>query len=283
MKSFHCRKKTNYGFNSPTTVDGRAIEKKCRSRRTIAPGRAGRVTTRQSSRTHPGGLGFLGDGGTRGRIREPPFRRGGDVLPHAAAPCFGRRRVVGGSRGFARGVGPPPAGVERLQALALVPRLVLALLLRRLRLFPRGVLVRIHEHLHGLDDDRARRRRPVVRIRRDAFHLGERLHPAHHGAKHRVLPVQVRGGLVAHEELRAVGVRAAVRHGHDAPPRVLQVRDFISERSPPDALPAPPGAGGVAALHHEVLHRAVERDAVVVPGARERDEVLAGPRRDVAV
>ena len=52
---------------------------------------------------------------------------------------------------------------------------------------------------------------------------------------------------------------------------------------PKNRLSAAPRARGVAALHHEVLDDAVEERAVVVPHARQLQEVLAGARRVLGV
>ena len=82
---------------------------------------------------------------------------------------------------------------------------------------------------------------------------------------------------VRDEELRAVGARAGVRHREDAGAVVLERRvELVAELV---ARAAGAGAGGVAALGHEALDDAVERDAVVVAVAGEEDEVVDGVRR----
>ncbi len=75
-----------------------------------------------------------------------------------------------------------------------------------------------------------------------------------------------------------------VGHGEHALALVLERRhDLVGELLAPDGVAAAPGAVGVAALQHEVGDVAVELDAVVAAARTEREEVLAGQRRQVAV
>lgn len=93
-------------------------------------------------------------------------------------------------------------------------------------------------------------------------------------AKDGVLAVEVGGGVVGDEELGAVGVRAGVCHGEDACFSVAELADeFIGKFV---AWAASAGAGGVAALDHEVRDDAVELDSVVVVALCEVEEIGAG-------
>src|SRR6185437_2335632 len=77
------------------------------------------------------------------------------------------------------------------------------------------------------------------------------------------------------EELRAIGVRAGVRH-RQRPADDLVVVDLVLERVAGTAGPGPLRA---AALDHEVLDHAVEDEAVVEAVAGELAEVLDRLRR----
>jgi hypothetical protein len=52
------------------------------------------------------------------------------------------------------------------------------------------------------------------------------------------------------------------------------IRKLVGKALPPDALPAPAGAGGVAPLDHKVVDDAVEDDAVVVAVLGVGDEIF---------
>jgi hypothetical protein len=75
------------------------------------------------------------------------------------------------------------------------------------------------------------------------------------------------------EELRAVGVRAGVRHRQRAHPVAVGPRglQFVAKRYPG---PPRPGAGRVAALDHEPFDHAVEDHPVVEALARQEHEVV---------
>merc|ERR1712230_8009 len=82
---------------------------------------------------------------------------------------------------------------------------------------------------------------------------------------------------VEEEELRGIRVLALVGHGHDTAAVVRQGSfELIRESFPPGRGPAAAGAGGVAALDHEVLDVPVEADALVVAAFGELDEVPHG-------
>mmetsp|Transcript_66570 Transcript_66570/g.177303 ORF Transcript_66570/g.177303 Transcript_66570/m.177303 type:complete len:216 (+) Transcript_66570:3-650(+) len=82
-----------------------------------------------------------------------------------------------------------------------------------------------------------------------------------------VLAVQMRGLRRAEEELRAIGVGAAVCHGKDALAGVLQAEVLVAELGAVDALAAGAvTAREVAALNHEVGDDAMELAALVVQG-----------------
>jgi len=93
----------------------------------------------------------------------------------------------------------------------------------------------------------------------------------------RVFAVEPVGRDVSDEELGAVGARAGIGHGEDAGFGVFEGRvEFVTELV---AWAAGAGAGGVAALDHEVGDDAVEFDAVVVAALGEVEEVGAGHGR----
>src|SRR5207253_7157733 len=95
--------------------------------------------------------------------------------------------------------------------------------------------------------------------------------PFDHVAEEAVVLRELAGAVVdAHEELRAVRVRPGVRHRHRAE-RVLAAHRLVVEAIAGAAAPASLGA---TALDHELGNDAVEREAVVVAVARERDEVV---------
>ena len=98
-------------------------------------------------------------------------------------------------------------------------------------------------------------------------------------AKDGVQVVEVWGGDVSDEELRAVGVGAGVCHGEDAGAIVSEVGvEFVVEAI---AGSAAAGAGRVTGLGHEVGDDAVEGGAVVVAQAGEVDEVVDGDGDEV--
>lgn len=89
------------------------------------------------------------------------------------------------------------------------------------------------------------------------------------------------------EELRAVGVAAAVGHGQAAGFVMFDGKGLVLEGGSVDRAAAHAGAvGEVAALDHEVGDDAVERGVDVARGGVlalcERDEVGDGARSDVA-
>mmetsp|Transcript_31747 Transcript_31747/g.94331 ORF Transcript_31747/g.94331 Transcript_31747/m.94331 type:complete len:221 (+) Transcript_31747:184-846(+) len=118
------------------------------------------------------------------------------------------------------------------------------------------------------------------------------VHALAHLAEDAVLPVEPRRLHRAEEELRAVRVRARVRHGEDAGAGVLQREVLVGELGAVDGLAAGAVAGGeVAALAHEVGDHAVEGAALEVErlahlarallAGAEGAEVLRGLGRDV--
>ena len=89
--------------------------------------------------------------------------------------------------------------------------------------------------------------------------------------------VEPRHGHVGDEELAAVGVLPAVGHRQDA----RLVEEQISVRLVVERVARPPsaGPGGVAALGHEGVDDAVERQAVVEMVLREVEEARHGDGR----
>src|SRR6266508_424947 len=102
------------------------------------------------------------------------------------------------------------------------------------------------------------------------------LHAGRHLPEHGVVVVEVRLGAVRDVELAPGGVRMLrARHGERAADVLLLVElglDLVSR-------PARAVALGVAALHDEPRHDAVELQSVVESLLRERHEVLDGLRR----
>ena len=92
-----------------------------------------------------------------------------------------------------------------------------------------------------------------------------------------MLPIQMRRGRQSDEELTPIRAWPTVRHGEDALLGVTErVVEFVLELAAEDGLAAEAGAGGVAALDHEVGDDAVEDDVVIFAGVGEAGEVLAG-------
>src|SRR5690349_10270267 len=90
--------------------------------------------------------------------------------------------------------------------------------------------------------------------------------------EHGVLAIEPIGDDVGDEELAAVGIGSGVGHGEGA--------DFMLIRIAPGLVlkfiagSAAAGAGGIAALDHEVGDHAMKHGAVVKAFAREEDEIV---------
>ncbi|GIX62261.1 pentatricopeptide repeat-containing protein [Babesia caballi] len=107
--------------------------------------------------------------------------------------------------------------------------------------------------------------RPVVGPRLQLLDGAQRLHALHHLAEDHVLAVEVRRGHEGDEELRVVGVGAAVGHAEQPALGVLVDERLVVELVAVDADAARAVAvGDVAALHHEALDEPVELVALVV-------------------
>src|SRR5436190_18628058 len=92
--------------------------------------------------------------------------------------------------------------------------------------------------------------------------------------------VELAGAVVdADEELRAVGVLARVRHRNRAE-RVLTFHRLVLELVPGTARA---GALRASTLDDEVRYHAVEREPVVVPLARQGDEIVGCLRRECRI
>lgn len=50
--------------------------------------------------------------------------------------------------------------------------------------------------------------------------------------------------------------------------------EFIFELSPPNACPSLPRASGIASLHHEILHVAMDQVVIVIAASTQRKEIL---------
>lgn len=123
-------------------------------------------------------------------------------------------------------------------------------------------------------------RRP---LHRKPFYLIQDLPPIQHLSKHGVDVVQMRLAFVRDEKLRSVRVHPRIGHAHDAPLVVHIVGvEFVLKFAAPDRLAALPRARGVAALHHESFHVAMERRAVVIAARAEGEEIEGGALGRVA-
>ena len=89
------------------------------------------------------------------------------------------------------------------------------------------------------------------------------------------VPARKRGGVaLVDEELTAVRVRPAVRHGKRTADVEEILAEFVFKRLAPDALATAARALRVAALDHEAVDHAVERQAVIVAFLNVRLEVF---------
>ena len=97
-----------------------------------------------------------------------------------------------------------------------------------------------------------------------------------HLAEDRMAVVEERSGGGGDEELRTVGSRSGIGHRENPGRTVAQFRvEFVRELV---ARAATAAFGRIAALEHESLDHAVERDVVVVTATREIEEIRASER-----
>ena len=117
----------------------------------------------------------------------------------------------------------------------------------------------------------------------DGFDRLDDVHALGDGAEDGVLTVEPARGGRAQEELRAVRVRAGVRHGQDARAGVLEREVFIRKLGAVDGLAARAVViGEVTALAHEARDHAVERRSGVAETVftrAKRAEVLCDARK----
>lgn len=140
--------------------------------------------------------------------------------------------------------------------------------------------------------------RPVLLVCLDAFDLLQHFHPSDQASEDGMLPIQPTGGHGGEEELRAVAVGPAVRHGDhpglvvlEAPVELVveEGRDLLLLALLLRALPLAvfpvqkegrlasfPSAGRVSCLGHESLDNPVEDHVVVVLPLCQTEEVVAG-------
>jgi len=126
----------------------------------------------------------------------------------------------------------------------------------------------------------------ILGVRFDSLQGVEDVQAADDAAEDGVLAIQVGAGAECHKKLRLVGVRSTVGHAKDAAPAVREVGlELVLERSAflEGRLAAPPRAGWVTALDHEVADTAVEARLLVVAAGAVFQEVLACPRHMFAV
>src|SRR5437660_4490294 len=115
--------------------------------------------------------------------------------------------------------------------------------------------------------------RPVIGAGLGPFDRIDGIHALGHPAEHGVLAVEPRRGLGRDdEELRAVRIRARVRHCQGTTLDLVLVELVL------EGVPGAAGARALraAALDHEVRDHAVEDEPVVEPVGRELAEVLDG-------
>ena len=117
------------------------------------------------------------------------------------------------------------------------------------------------DNFHFLHHHRVNRFVPVFRDRHVRNGI-DHFKPAYHFAENRMPAVEPGGGGVGDEELAAIGPGPCIGHGEQALAVVDERIDEFIGKAVPRAARA--GAGGVAALDHEIFDHAVEAEAVVV-------------------
>ena len=104
-------------------------------------------------------------------------------------------------------------------------------------------------------------------LRAETLHRGDNFHSFSDLAEHGVLAVEVREGIEAEEELRAVGVGACISHAQDAGAGVLPVEVLVVELVAVNALAASAISDSeVTTLGHEARDNSVEDAALEVEG-----------------
>lgn len=106
-------------------------------------------------------------------------------------------------------------------------------------------------------------------------------------AEHNMFTIQPVRFYCADKELRAVSVRACVRHGQDTWPHVLQCEVLVRKAASVDGLPSRAIViGEVASLAHEGWDHSVEGGAFVAEAfltSAQGSEVLCCLRHDICL
>jgi len=120
---------------------------------------------------------------------------------------------------------------------------------------------------------------PALGVNRLSFNrFQRRVCAINHSPKDGVLGVEVRLLGIGDEELRFVGVRPRVGHGHHSSSAELECSsNLVRERLVPDRVAALALASWISCLSHEACNVAVEDAAIVIVRGTQGEEVLCCP------
>lgn len=120
----------------------------------------------------------------------------------------------------------------------------------------------------------------ILLTHRHLLHGVQHVYPINDPRKDGVLIVQMLVLTVRNKKLAAIRARAAVGHGHNAAPVVLERRvEFVCQVAAPNTFAALARARGVPPLHHEFTNIAVKKRILIGARRGQRQEVLVGRRR----
>jgi len=139
-----------------------------------------------------------------------------------------------------------------------------------------GTELRLTSFLYPGADDLDLLPRPIFTVRCHQAHPLHQSQAVLDSSKNGVLAIKPWRRRQRDEELTAVRVRSAIRHGQDTSAGVLETsRDLVFELWPVDRFTTTTSACRVAALDHEIWYDSVEDGVIVVTSACEAREVVA--------